>query len=66
MKSYLRNSWVMRWLRYINTWRKHRAIIKELNALDDKTLADIGIRRCDIDNLIWLDHDKKRRGTNAK
>ena len=66
MKSYLRNSWVMRWLRYINTWRKHRAIIKELNALDDKTLADIGIRRCDIDSLIRLDHDKKRRGTNAK
>ena len=66
MKSYLRNSWVMRWLRYINTWRKHRAIIKELNAMSDKTLADIGIRRCDIDNLIWLEYDKKRRGTNAK
>jgi len=34
--------------------------------MSDKTLADIGIRRCDIDNLIWLEYDKKRRGTNAK
>ena len=42
------------------------AYIKELNAMDDKTLADIGIRRCDIDSLIWLEQDKKRRGTNAK
>ena len=66
MKRYLRQSWIIRWLRYLNTWRKHRVVIKELNAMDDKTLADIGIRRCDIDSLIWLDQDKKRRGTNAK
>ena len=64
MKSLLNQNWVIRWLRYLKTWREHRNIIKELNAMDDKTLRDIGINRCDIDMLIWLEHDKKRRGKN--
>jgi hypothetical protein len=64
MKRLLNKNWVIRWLRYLNTWREHRDIIKELNAMDDKTLRDIGINRCDIDNLIWLEHDIKRRGKN--
>ena len=62
MKQLLTKSWVIRWLRYVNTWREHRRIIKELNALDDKTLRDIGINRCDIDRLIWLEYDKEKRG----
>lgn len=62
MKRYLRKNWFLRWLRYLNTWREHRRIIKELNALDDKTLLDIGINRCDIDMLIWLEYDLERRG----
>jgi uncharacterized protein YjiS (DUF1127 family) len=66
MNKLLNNSWTVRWLRYLNTWRAHRRIVKELNALDDKTLRDIGINRCDIDTLIWLEFDKERRGTNAK
>jgi len=66
MKRYLRKSWIIRWLRYVKTWREHRRIIKELNALDDKTLRDIGINRCDIDTLIWLEQDLERRGTHAK
>lgn len=64
MKSLLNQSWVIRWLRYVNTWREHRKIIKELNAMDDKTLRDIGISRCDIDLLIWLEHDLEKRGKN--
>lgn len=64
MKSLLNQNWVIRWLRYVNTWREHRRIIKELNSLDDKTLRDIGISRCDIDKLIWLDYDKEKRGKN--
>jgi uncharacterized protein YjiS (DUF1127 family) len=56
-------NWVNRYLNYLKTWRKHRKIIKELNALDDKTLNDIGINRCDIDRLIWLQEDKQKRGT---
>ena len=66
MKSYLRKNWIIRWLRYVKTWRQHRRVIKELNALDDKTLSDIGINRCDIDLLIWLENDIKRRGKNDK
>ena len=56
-------NWLQRYFNYLKTWRKHRKIIKELNALDDKTLADIGINRCDIDRLIWLQEDKDKRGT---
>ena len=62
MKQLLNQNWAIRWLRYVNTWREHRRIIKELNALDDKTLRDIGINRCDIDRLIWLEYDKEKRG----
>ena len=64
MKNLFNNSWTIRWLRYLNTWRAHRRLIKELNALDDKTLRDIGISRCDIDRLIWLEFDKEKRGKN--
>lgn len=56
-------NWLQRYFNYLKTWRKHRKVIKELNALDDKTLADIGISRCDIDRLIWLQEDKDKRGT---
>ena len=56
-------NWINRYLNYLKTWRKHRKIIKELNAFDDKTLNDIGINRCDIDSLIWLQEDKQKRGT---
>ena len=66
MKKRLLETWIMRFLRFVHTWRAHRRIIKELNAMDDKTLRDIGINRCDIDTLIWLEFDKERRGTNAK
>lgn len=58
-------NWLQRYLNYLKTWRKHRAVIKELNALDDKTLADIGINRCDIDRLIWLQEDKDKRGSKS-
>lgn len=66
MKKKLLETWIMRFLRFVNTWREHRRIIKELNALDDKTLRDIGISRHDIDKLIWLEFDKENRGTNGK
>lgn len=55
-------NWITRYLNYLKTWRQHRQVIKELNALDDKTLKDIGINRLDIDRLIWLKEDKQKRG----
>ena len=66
MKKKLLETWIMRFLRFVNTWRAHRRIIKELNAMDDKTLQDIGIDRNDIDKLIWLEFDKENRGANGK
>ena len=55
-------TWFWRWMNYVTTWREHRRVIKELNALTDKELADIGIARADIDRLVWLGEDKTMRG----
>jgi uncharacterized protein YjiS (DUF1127 family) len=48
---------------YLTTRAEHRRVIKELNRLTDAELKDIGINRCDIDRLVWLDEDKQLRGT---
>ena len=56
-------SWFWRYMNYLATWREHRKVVKELNALTDKELKDIGINRGDIDRLVWLEADKKRRGS---
>jgi uncharacterized protein YjiS (DUF1127 family) len=55
-------NWVKRYWNYLKTWRYHRAVIKELNKLTDRELRDIGINRCDIDRLVWLEEDKQKRG----
>ena len=53
---------ITRYYNYLKTWRKHRDIVKELNRLTNRELADIGINRGDIDRLVWLEEDKKQRG----
>jgi len=53
---------ITRYYNYLRTWRKHRDIVKELNRLTNRELADIGINRGDIDRLVWLEEDKKQRG----
>jgi len=55
-------TWFWRYVNYLATWREHRLVVKELNALSDKELRDIGINRGDIDRLVWLEADKQRRG----
>jgi len=55
-------NWITRYYNYLKTWRKHRDIVKELNRLTNRELADIGINRGDIDRLVWLESDKKQRG----
>ena len=51
-----------RYYNYLKTWRKHRNVIKELNKLTNRELADIGISWGEINHLIWLDADKQKRG----
>ena len=55
-------NWIVRYYKYLSTWRKHREVIKELNRLTDAELKDIGINRGDIDRLVWLQEDKENRG----
>jgi len=55
-----------RYWNYMNTWREHRRIIKELNALSDRELTDIGISRSDINRLVWLEEDKTMRNRGDK
>jgi len=57
-------TWFWRYVNFLATWREHRQVIKELNSLSDRELNDIGINRGDIDRLVWLEEDKKKRGTN--
>jgi uncharacterized protein YjiS (DUF1127 family) len=33
----------------VQLWREHQASIRELSRLSDRQLADLGIRRADID-----------------
>ncbi len=54
--------WWWRWINYQATWREHRRVIKELNRLTARELADMGISRADIDRLVWLGEDKSMRG----
>jgi uncharacterized protein YjiS (DUF1127 family) len=55
-------SWFWRYVKFSQTWREHRKIIKELNRLSDRELKDVGINRSDIDRLVWLGEDKDARG----
>ena len=48
---------------YLQTWQKHRDAIKHLNMLSDRELKDVGLNRCDITRLIWLQEDKDLTGT---
>lgn len=55
---------IKRYWNYLKTREQHRKIIKELNQLTDRQLRDMGIYRGDIDNLVWLDEDKQKRGSS--
>ena len=52
-----------RYFKFLATWRKHREAIKQLNRLTDRELADVGITRHTIDEMVWLDSDKQQRGS---
>ena len=55
-------NYLWRLINYMATRAEHRRVIKELNRLTDAELKDMGLNRCDIDRLVWLDEDKQQRG----
>jgi uncharacterized protein YjiS (DUF1127 family) len=40
-------------VRMLRVWRRYNESLRELNRLDDRELADIGITRCDIQRIAW-------------
>jgi uncharacterized protein YjiS (DUF1127 family) len=40
-------------LRFLRSWRRYNASLRELSHLDDRALADIGISRSDIPRVAW-------------
>lgn len=40
----------------VQDWRKQRASVRELARMTDRELADLGIRRGDIENVIRTGH----------
>jgi len=56
--------YIYRLYKYLQTKKKHRETIKQLNTLSDKQLKDIGITRGDVDHMIWLKEDLIKRGAN--
>jgi uncharacterized protein YjiS (DUF1127 family) len=59
-------TWFWRYVNYLATWREHRNAIKQLNALTNRQLKDIGMYRGDIDRLVWLKEDKDASGRETK
>lgn len=57
------------WFRNVNAKRKHRALvnrtIKELSALSDRELNDMGLARGDIWSVAHGDESYKDRGVNS-
>ncbi len=46
-------------MRYVVDWRRTRKIIRQLHALPDSTLEDIGIYRHDIGRLAYTELQRK-------
>ena len=41
--------------KFLRSWRRYNASLRELNGLGDRELSDIGISRSDIPRVAW-DH----------
>ena len=49
----------------VESWRQRRATFGELNALDDRLLADIGVRRADIPTIAEASGHRRSIGARA-
>ena len=36
----------------LSAWRRYREAVRELSQFSDRELGDIGIRRCDIEDIV--------------
>jgi uncharacterized protein YjiS (DUF1127 family) len=46
-------------LRFLESWRRYNASLRELSQLGDRELADIGISRSDIPRIAWDAADRR-------
>ena len=49
----LTNMFITNVIGVFRQWRRYNASLRELNRLDDRELADLGISRGDIPRLAW-------------
>ena len=40
-------------LNFLRAWRRYNVSLRELNSLNDRELADVGITRSDIPRIAW-------------
>jgi uncharacterized protein YjiS (DUF1127 family) len=45
-------------LNFLRAWRRYNVSLRELNSLDDRELADIGITRSDIPRIAWENSER--------
>lgn len=57
--NWLKETSVIRFLRYVFDWTAHRDTIKTLNVLSDKELNDIGLTRGGISDLIYRSESRR-------
>jgi len=45
-------------LKFLQSWKRYNASLRELSQLGDRELADIGITRSDIPRIAWDSADR--------
>ncbi len=46
----------------LSAWRRYREAVRELSQFSDRELSDIGIRRCDIEDIVRRPFSRKAPG----
>lgn len=57
--KWLKESSVVRFIRYVMDWTAHRDTIKTLDILSDKELNDIGLSRGGVSDLIYRSESRR-------
>lgn len=46
----------------LSAWRRYREAVRKLSQFSDRELSDIGIRRCDIEDIVRRPFARKAAG----